>query len=103
MDAKVSSGRQPFGRLIVAAELLMAGAMLYVVATRVGDWRAGASYRPLLLSVAILLGILSHLLSAGDMWRREISFPVGRSRVQLALQVVAFICLMAYGVTFDRP
>ena len=80
MDAKVSSSRQPFGRLIVAAELLMAGAMLYVVATRVGDWRAGASYRPLLLS-----------------------FPVGRSRVQLALQVVAFICLMAYGVTFDRP
>ena len=103
MDPVVSSGRQPYGRLYLAAEVLLAGAMLYVVALQVGEWRAGASYRPLLLSSAIVLSILSQLLAARDLWRREISFPVGRSRLQLALQVVAFVCLIAYGVTFDRP
>lgn len=103
MDANVSSTRKPYGRLIFAVELLMAGAMLYVVATGDGERRAGASNRPLHLSVTILLGILSQLLSAGDLLRREISFPVGRSRVQLALQVVAYVSLIAYGVTLNRP
>ncbi len=103
MDPVVSSGRQPYGRLYLAAEVLLAGAMLYVVALQVGEWRGGASYRPLLLSIGIVLSILSQLLAARDLWRREISFPVGRSRLQLALQVVAFVCLIAYGVTFDRP
>ncbi len=103
MNPVVSSSQQPYGRLYLAAEVLIAGAMLYVVALQVGEWRAGASYRPLLVSLAILLSTLSQLLAAGDLWRREISFPVGRSRLQLAIQVVAFVCLIAFGVTFDRP
>ena len=101
MDPAVSSSQLPYGRLYLAAEVLVAGAMIYVVTLQVGEWRAGASYRPLLLSCALLLGTSSQLLAARDLWRRELSFPIGRSRLQLALQVVAFLCLFAFGVTFD--
>ena len=92
----------PYGRLYLAAEVLMAGAMLYVVTLQVSEWQAGASFRPLLLSFALLLGTSSQLFAARDLWRRELSYPIGRGRLQLALQLVAFLCLFAFIVLVDE-
>ena len=99
MDGVTKGTPMRWGRVFAVLSLVSVPVMLVVNISYLSDWQRGGSAHPLLLSVAILLGSISQVLSVRDDWRGQHTFPDARNKVQLGLALVAFALLVAYSVT----